>query len=212
MSLLTPKKTETWTSVIPAADPCAVQQRFDSAGDIAEAFTLLLARDQTAGRSLFEACLLCREDRCLQAFNRLPGRRGYDLSQGLARLELTAERGCTDAQVLRLDAVAAKPATTESMAEKGDSTTLPGTLLQSVGLRLGDAPGGNRRFDLVVPRGFQRSGESTGRDIEMLGHVVDVGLTAGTGRALRRGHGHSATGTAQQDETRRADYQFPTRE
>src|ERR1035441_1991505 len=94
--------------------PGVLQQRFDAAGEIAEAFLLPLARDPTAGDGLFEARLLCHNDRCLQTFNRLPGRRGCDLSQGLARLKLTAERGRTDAQILRRDAMAAKATTTES--------------------------------------------------------------------------------------------------
>src|ERR1019366_5227290 len=158
-----------------------------------------------ARHCLFEPGLLCRHDRRLQAFNRLPGRGGCDLSEGLARLKVAAKRGRTDAQILRRDAMAAKVAATESMAEERNTATLFDALLQSICLRLGYAPGGNRCIDPVVPRGLHRRRESAGRDIEMLGHVVDVGLTAGTARALRGAHGHGATGAAEQHDACRAD-------
>jgi hypothetical protein len=113
--------------------------------------------------------------------------------------------------------MAAKAAATESMAEKRNTATrntatLFDALLQSICLRLGYAPGGNRCVDPVVPRGLHRRRESAGRDIEMLGHVVDVGLTAGTARALRSGHCHSATGAAQKDKTCSADDQLLVQE
>ena len=64
------------------------------------AFLLLLASDCPLDTAHFEPCLLDRHDRRLQAFNRPSGSRGCYLSQGLARVELTAQRGPAQPQRL----------------------------------------------------------------------------------------------------------------
>ena len=108
--------------------------------------------------------------------------------------------------------MAAKATTAESMSEKWSTAAVFDALLQGIGLRLRNASCGNRCVYSVVPRGLHRRGESARRDIETLRHVVDVGLTGGPARDLRRGHRHSTTDTAQKDKARRADDQLPTQE
>src|SRR5207245_9969487 len=97
-------------------------------------------------------------------------------------------------------------ATAESMAEERNAAAFD-ALLQNIGPGAGYAPGGRRSCYAVVCRGLHRRGESAGRDIETLGHVIDVGLTAGPGRALRCGHGYSPADTAQEADPYRADEQ-----
>jgi hypothetical protein len=57
---------------------------------------------------------------------------------------------------------------------------------------------------VVIAEGVQRGARGDGVSLP-----APVRTETGTSKALRRGHSDSATGTAEQDETRRADDQLP---
>src|ERR1019366_4837638 len=159
---LEPRPPDPWAAVRPA-DSRLGEHGIDPAWESRQALLLLLAGDQSAGDLLVQTALGGRQNRCLEADDRLARGRGRYLRERFARREFAVQRGFTDPEVLRRGrVVAAKSAPAESMAEERNPVALRNALLNRVRLGLGQLTRGDRGVDPVIHRRLHRRGQRAG--------------------------------------------------